>query len=280
MAGFLTLGSALGNGGGALISGPLLDMNGMLGLEGWQWIFLVTGALPLVLTALVLRFMPDTPAHARFLDAPERARLAALVEADRPQATDERRVLSALGDLRVLGFSAVYALLGVALFGVVYWTPTAIRGFGVTGTMNGLLTAAPWGITAVLLLTVPAGLKTRKAVLRGLIATGLVGGIAFAIAAMFAAPELRYAALVIGTPFISLSIGLFWAFPVRLFAGAMAAAAIAAINVFGNVGGFIAQNLMPAVAKLGDSPGFAMWVPSLCMAAIGVGAAVVAARRP
>src|SRR3546814_6214591 len=41
--GMLTIGSAIGNGAGALISGPLLDLDGMLGLAGWQWIFLITG---------------------------------------------------------------------------------------------------------------------------------------------------------------------------------------------------------------------------------------------
>src|SRR3546814_2612091 len=44
--GMLTIGSAIGNGAGALISGPLLDLDGMLGLAGWQWIFLITGAIP------------------------------------------------------------------------------------------------------------------------------------------------------------------------------------------------------------------------------------------
>ena len=279
VSGFLLLGSAFGNGGGALISGALLGMNGTFGLAGWQWIFLVTGALPLLTTALVLRFLPDRPEHARFLSAQERARLAALVEADKPRGRDERHVLAALADLRVLGFSFVYALLGIALFGMIYWTPTAIRGFGVSGAVNGALTGAPWAITALLLVTVPARLKTRKAVLTSLTATGLVGALAFAIAALYRAPELRYTALVVGTPCISLSIAVFWALPVRLFAGVHAAAAIAAINVFGNLGGFIAQNLMPAAAKAGGGPGAAMWVPSLCLLAIGLGAMVVRGRR-
>ncbi|MDE2075117.1 MAG: MFS transporter, partial [Alphaproteobacteria bacterium] len=279
VSGFLLLGSAFGNGGGALISGALLEMNGTFGLAGWQWIFLVTGALPLVTTVLVLRFLPDRPEHARFLSAPERARLIALVAADKPRTSDERHVLAALADPRVLGFSLVYALLGIALFGMIYWTPTAIRGFGVSGAVNGALTGAPWAITALLLVTVPARLKTRKAVLTSLTATGLIGALAFAIAALYRAPELRYTALVVGTPCISLSIAVFWALPVRLFAGVRAAAAIAAINVFGNVGGFIAQNLMPAAARAGGGPGAAMWVPSLCLLAIGIGALVVRGRR-
>src|SRR3546814_11749119 len=44
--GLLTIGSAIGNGAGALISGPLLDLDGMLGLAGWHWIFLITGQVP------------------------------------------------------------------------------------------------------------------------------------------------------------------------------------------------------------------------------------------
>ncbi|MEI9887905.1 MAG: MFS transporter [Rhizomicrobium sp.] len=276
VAGILTLGSAIGNGSGALLSGALLDLNGVLGFAGWQWIFLVTGILPLLLTPLVLRFLPDTPAQATFLSAAERARLAALVAADRPQESGERHALSALADLRVLGYSAVYALLGIALFGVIYWTPTAIRGFAVTGTMNGLLSAAPWAVACVMLLTIPARLQTRGAVLRALIGTAAVGTLCFFVAASFAAPAWRYAALVAGTPCISLAIGLFWALPVRLFAGARAAAVIAAINVFGSLGGFIAQNLMPAAASWGGGPAFAMWVPCGCLAVVSVSAAWVA----
>jgi len=276
VAGILTLGSALGNGSGALISGALLDLNGALGFSGWQWIFLVTGILPLILTPLVLLFTPDTPAHARFFSPAERARLAAMVEADKPRESGERHILSSLSDLRVLGYSFVYCLLGVALFGVVYWTPTAIKGFAVTGTMNGLLSAAPWVLACVLLLTVPARLQTRRAVLRALIATAVFGTLCFAVAASFDAPLWRYAALVAGTPCISLAIGLFWALPVRLFAGARAAAVIAAINVFGSLGGFIAQNLMPAAAGWGSGPAFAMWVPCACLAATAAGAAWMA----
>lgn len=273
VAGILTLGSALGNGSGALISGALLDLNGAFGFAGWQWIFLVTGILPLVLTPLVLLFMPDAPAHAKFFSADERARLAALVEADKPRESGERHILSALADLRVLGYSLIYCLLGVALFGVIYWTPTAIKGFAVTGTMNGLLSAAPWVLACALLLIIPPRLQSRGAVQRALIATAVFGTLCFAVAASFDAPLWRYAALVAGTPCISLAIGLFWALPVRMFAGARAAAVIAAINVFGSLGGFIAQNLMPAAASWGSGPQFAMWVPCACMALIGVGAA-------
>ena len=58
--GIITLGSAFGNMFGALASGPLLDLHGLLGLSGWQWVFIATGApavlLGLLVFAVGLRF--------------------------------------------------------------------------------------------------------------------------------------------------------------------------------------------------------------------------------
>ena len=54
-----------------VIGGPLssfiLAMNGMLGLHGWQWLFLVEG-MPAFFTAFAaLKFLPDGPQHASWL---------------------------------------------------------------------------------------------------------------------------------------------------------------------------------------------------------------------
>ena len=50
MLGFFTLGSSLGNMVGGPINGALLDLNGWLGLAGWQWVFIGGGLLALLLT--------------------------------------------------------------------------------------------------------------------------------------------------------------------------------------------------------------------------------------
>src|SRR5215469_11320548 len=61
--GLFTLGSALGNMLGAMLGGPLLDLDGTLGFAGWQWVFLATGAPPILLTVVTLKFLPATPAE-------------------------------------------------------------------------------------------------------------------------------------------------------------------------------------------------------------------------
>jgi ACS family tartrate transporter-like MFS transporter len=64
------------------LAGPLLRLNGRLGLAGWQWMFLVEAA-PAVLLAFVMWFgLADEPQEARWLGADERAALMAELARD------------------------------------------------------------------------------------------------------------------------------------------------------------------------------------------------------
>src|SRR5690349_9506629 len=57
---------------GAPLSTAILQMDGLAGLKGWQWLFLIEG-VPTVLFGLVfLLIMPDRPCDARWLGAAER----------------------------------------------------------------------------------------------------------------------------------------------------------------------------------------------------------------
>jgi MFS family permease len=255
--GLLTLGSAFGNMFSSLMGGALLDLDGLAGLAGWQWVFIAT---------------------ATFLSAPERVRLADAVAQDRQVNTVRGSPWRMLWDRNVLLYSALYILILTSLYGVIYWLPTVVRGFGVTGTQNGLLSALPWAITAVMLLWLPARLKQHDSVLVTTALISLVGVIAFASSTMLSVTWMRYMALAVGTPCVSLLLPCFWSMPYRVFSGAYAATAIAAISMVGNLGGFASQNLMPWVAGQIGTPVAAMLVPALCLAAIGISAVAMRLR--
>ncbi|MET0969936.1 MAG: hypothetical protein ABWY18_12085, partial [Tardiphaga sp.] len=83
---------------------------------------------------------------------------------------------------------------------------------------------------------------------------------------------MRYVALAVGTPCVSLMFPCFWYLPSQIFKGAHAAAAIAAISTIGSLGGFAAQNLMPWVAGWSGSALAAMSVPALSLGLLAVSA--------
>jgi MFS transporter, ACS family, 4-hydroxyphenylacetate permease len=129
-----------------LVSGPLLDMQGTLGLAGWQWLFLLEGLPSVILGIVAYFYLTNRPADATWLDAREKAALAAAIARDpssKPSGTSTWRELC----------STKMALLLVAYFGVpssvisyVSWSPQIVRALAPHGSSfvyTGLLNAIP-----------------------------------------------------------------------------------------------------------------------------------------
>jgi MFS family permease len=163
VVGVLTLGSAFGNMLGALVGGPLLDLNGVLGFAGWQWVFLATGVPAVIMTFAILLFLPSRPSDARFLSDEEKTWLNAALRRGQDEARPHGSIVSVIWDSRVLFFSLMYALILCALYGVIYWLPTVVKGFGVTGTQNGLISSVPWAVAAIALMIIPRRLEHEPA---------------------------------------------------------------------------------------------------------------------
>lgn len=196
----LTIGSPLGNMFGSLFGGALLDLNGLLGLAGWQWVFIVTGAPAVILFVLILRYLPDNPLKANFLAPAEKVWLADELNRDEIAATIHTNPLRVLIDLRVWGFALVYTMITRALYGIIYWLPTVVRGFGTTGTQNGLLNALPWAVAGFVLVWLPRHLREHRTVLVGMALIALCGMAAFFTSTMLTQNWMRYVALAVGTP--------------------------------------------------------------------------------
>jgi MFS family permease len=273
----LTIGSPLGNMFGSLFGGAFLDLNGLFGLAGWQWVFVVTGAPAVILFVLVLRYLPDNPLAAEFLAPAEKAWLAGELGRDEIASTIHTNPLRVLFDLRVWWFALVYTMITLALYGIIYWLPTVVKGFGATGTQNGMLNALPWAVAAVILVWLPRHLREHKAVLLGMALIALCGMAAFFTSTTLTQNWMRYVALAVGTPCVSLLFPCFWYLPSQIFKGAHAAAAIAAISTIGSLGGFAAQNLMPWVAQWTGSALAAMAVPATSLALLALGALIMLA---
>ena len=273
----MTIGSPLGNMFGSLFGGLLLNLDGVLGLAGWQWVFLATGLPAVLLFVLILKFLPDGPQDAGFISDREKSWLAAELARGEISQTLHTNPLRVLLDWRVWWFSLVYSMITLALYCVIYWLPTVVKGFGATSTQNGLLNSLPWAMVALMLLWIPRHLREHRSVLIGMALIALCGAAAFLTSTMLPENWMRYIAFVLGTPCISLMFPCFWYLPSQIFKGAHAAAAMAAITTLGSLGGFLSQNLMPWVAHWSGSALAAMTVPAMSLALLALSAMIMLA---
>lgn len=268
MLGFFTLGSSLGNMVGGPINGSLLDLNGWLGLAGWQWVFIGGGLLALPLAVAVAAFVPSSPASAHFLNDKDRQLLAAMHARVSSASASPQNPWAALWDPVVIVLGLIYILLATSYYGMTYWLPTIIHDFGVSPTVNGLLYAVPWILAALALIGVPPLLRDDKTIFRFVAAVTLLGAGCFLASVMLTDNTQRFLAIAIGGPCIAVLNPCFWTFPSRFFSGARAAASIAAINAIGNIGGFFAPNLAPWVQYHTGSVAGPMLVPASCLIAL------------
>lgn len=234
------------------ITGPLsnliLDnMGGVLGLKDWQWLFILEGMPTLLLAAVILRFLPDKPAAARWLTTEEKTWLQGRIDGENAHianAHSTRGLMKALTDKRTLALSFVYFTNLCCSYGVGFFLPQIIKAMGTSNSVANYLSSLPFlaGIVSILVFgEISDRFKNRrKTILAFCIAITAVGlGGAAAVGPNFAAIALIGIA-AIGTYGCKAP---FWPLPSMFLTGSAAAAGIGLISAIGNLGGFIGPYL-------------------------------------
>jgi MFS family permease len=259
----LFLASAFSGLVGAPLAGLVIGhMNGVLGMPGWHWLFLL-GGLPCVLLGyLVLKLLKDRIDDANWLSPAEKSFLSEQIA---QQSRHPETGHSFIGAIKTPGFltlGLVYFLIQVASYGLNFWAPHLIR---VAGTHNptliGLLTAVPYVCGAICMVVVgrlsDASGERRKFVF-GLLVMSAIG---FFAAGFFDKQTgfLIVALAVMGGGVVA-SIPAFWALPPKLVTGAGAAGGIALINTLGQLGGIVSPIMVGRVRDLTGSTTPALYV--------------------
>lgn len=262
--GIFMIASAFANAAGAAIGGLLLGLDGVAGLRGWQWIFFVTGVPALLLVPVILRLLPRGPAEARWLSDPQKRWLTDAMAGESKDVVHSNP-FRALADSRVLLLCVAFLGFPLAAYGLSYWLPTIVQGFGFSNTANGLLNVIPWLCVAAGLWWVPRHAAARSEQRWHVVVPALVGALFLALATVLPGFVLKFAALCLAATAIFSGQPIFWSLPPRFLKGAGAAAGFAAINSVGNLGGFIAQSLVPQIRDRTDSDLMPMLFLSSCL---------------
>lgn len=229
---------------GGPLSGMLLDLDGLGGLAGWQIMFLVTGAITVVVGIVAFFYLDNGPRDAKWLSEPERELLVAAIDSEDEAKADHspRGALRALADPKILYFAAIYFAIQMSVYGITFYLPTQIAelvgsdvGLGV-----GLLTAVPWGF-ALLVTFVLSRLADRTGQRRLIAASALfAAAIGIVLSGVIENPVLGLASLSLGAAGFIAVQPVFWTLPTSFVVGAAAASGIALINSLGSLGGFVA----------------------------------------
>lgn len=271
MIGLFMIFSALANAIGAPLGGMLLELDGFLGYAGWEWVFLATG-LPAVIAGIVTFFyLDDTPEKAKFLTEDEKRWLQDRIASENSGMEDHAdNGFKALTNPRVLLMSLCYVGFPLAAYGLSYWLPTIVKSFGVSNIANGFINIIPWVIVAVALYVVPSAADKSENKTPYIVIPAFTGALCLLLSALVTNPALQFAFLCIAAAGIFAGQPVFWSLPSRFLKGAGAAAGIAAINSVGNLGGFVAQNVVPGIRDYTGSTIAPMFFLAACLAFAGI----------
>ncbi len=249
IAGFMTAVVIAGIIGGP-VSGALLSLDGVGGLAGWQWLFVVEGLPAVVLGFVVLRVLPEAPSEARWLTPAEQVALTTQLAAEAALSDSVHSVRGALTSGRMWLLAAVYFTIPVELYALSFWLPQIIKiASGASDFWVGVLSAIPYAVAAVAMVVVGRHSDVTGERRWHIALSAAVGGVALALAGVVHGVVPAIVLLSLATAGLASMLGPFWAFATSFLGGIGAAAGIALVNSVGNIGGFVGPNIVGFVRE-------------------------------
>jgi MFS transporter, ACS family, tartrate transporter len=240
----------------SLVGGPLsaglLHMDGVLGLAGWRWMFIVQGLPACVLGFLVLKLLTDKPADAKWLSPEEQQALQGAFDREGASSQKRKNFVAALKDARTYILAMISFGFTMGSYGIGIWLPQMLKAHGMSVTQTGWISAVPYFFATIALLWWAKRVDSRGAPIANLAAGLLIGAIALGVSTYF--HQLVPAMTGITLALIGTIAGrtIFYTLPARFLSGQAAAGGLAFINSIGALGGFAGPYL---VGYLKDSFG-------------------------
>ena len=250
---FMTASALTGILGGP-VSGALLQFTDQIGgLAGWQWLFLVEGLPSVLLGCLVLAYLPDRPANATWLTPAERAWLAERIrkEESHRETRHGLTLLQAFAMPRVWLLCLIYFTVAMGSNSFGLYLPTLVEGHftNLNRFQIGLVSAVP-NLAAIVAMTLVGSHSDRTGERRWHVAgAAAVGALGWSVLACADSPWLGLLGLALAQMGMLSMLAPFWSLPTSFLSGAAAAGGIAFINAVGNLGGFVAPNVIGAVKE-------------------------------
>lgn len=234
------------------VSGVLLQI-GSLGLQGWQWMFLIEGAASLLLTLVVWNWLDAHPQDAKWLGKSEKSVLCQVI-ADEQVGREGARgrhlpTLKLLADPQILLFCFLFFTVAQNVYGVTFWLPSMIRALGPLSDIQvGLLNSIPW-LIAIVAMYAFAVLAGKWLTQQWWLCISLLIAAAGLFASTLGTPLFGFTAVCFAAIGFKSATALFWPIPQAYLDARISAAILALINAVGTLGGFVSPTLFGLIEQ-------------------------------
>jgi len=250
---------------GSPLSTLLLEMDGLAGLRGWQWMFVLEGVPACLLAFVVLRMLPDSPAKATWLSAAEKQFIATRLAAQDPP--EHPKLWQALSDTRVIVLGLVYLADQSAASGSRFWLPQIVQGMGFSNLVTGAIVALPFVVAMGVMFLWGRSSDVKGERVWHVAIPLLLTGLGFVIASVTTSNLAALLALSVSMICPLMFLGPFWGLNSSFLGGRAAAGAIALVSAVGSLGGFVGPNVVGVLLEATGSYAPGMITLALALAA-------------
>lgn len=226
----------------------------LLGLKGWQWVYILWGIPAVVIGILVLYWLTDRPRQAKWLTKEESEALENELAREKKvlgEASSHHSVWAALSSPRVLLLSLAYFGIVTANYGLEFFLPSVLKKwYELEPTRVALLVMIPS------LMVIPGQLfvgwssdRFRERRWHTVVPVAL-GAISLALVSFTEGNlYLTIFCFTIAATGMKAYLPAFWTLPSLFLTASAAAGSVGMINSIGNLGGFLGPYVMGAVDK-------------------------------
>lgn len=245
--------AALAGSFGGLLAAAISTMDGIGGFAGWRWIFILEGALTIVVAIASFWMVQDFPDTAEFLSEADQERVLRRLDRDKQSSAHHENfkmlyVWQALKDTKTYLAMVVYMGPMMPLYSLSLFLPTIISNLSFTDPSqiikNQLLSVPPYAVAA--LVTIVVSVFSDRHRKRGIYNMGLacVGISGFILLVASSNPIVQYLGAFFGAVGIYASIPLTIAWVANNTEGSYKRGIVLGLVIgWGNLNGLVSCNL-------------------------------------
>jgi MFS transporter, ACS family, 4-hydroxyphenylacetate permease len=253
---------------GAPIAGFILQLDGALGLKGWQWLFLFEGIPPVLVGIATYFILPEKPASVSWLDAAEKSALITRLETEYAENRTESKIKGPIQTLRgafnipVLALGLTFFAASTSLNTISVWTPLIVKDVLRTGSsvlLISLVSALPPLAGAISMVLVGRHSDRTKERFWHLIGAILVAIIGWLLCSSPTSPVYKVIGLAMSAAGVYSSQAVFWPIATSLLERRSHAAGMAIIATMGSASSLVNSVLLGVLRDWTGSFNVGMW---------------------